>query len=177
MSGMKLSAFWMANFVYDYLLYLVVAIVSAGLCKGFSIDSLSSGEAYTGVWLLFIFYGLAYIPFTYIFAFVFKDYGNAQSGYYFLTFLIGGLLPVLTFILRIISKGSNPVGRGLAWVLRLYPAFSFGEGLNNIGSVAMYSIMENNGYNLSPLSGEIGLAPIIYLVVEFVIYFILLFAV
>jgi len=33
-SGMKLSAYWTANFVYDYVLYLIVAIVSVGIISG-----------------------------------------------------------------------------------------------------------------------------------------------
>jgi uncharacterized protein YjeT (DUF2065 family) len=36
------------------------------------------------------------------------------------------MLPILTFILRIIGPSSSAVGRGIAWVLRLYPSFAFG---------------------------------------------------
>jgi hypothetical protein len=105
---------------------MIVAIVAVGICKGLSITSLTNGDAFAGTCLLFLFYGLAYISFTYIFAFVFKDYGNAQAGYYFLTFIIGGMFPILTFLLRMLGAGSNPIGRGLAWIFRIYPAFAFG---------------------------------------------------
>jgi hypothetical protein len=71
-------------------------------------------------------------------AFIFKDYGNAQAGYYFLTFIVGGMIPILTFLLRFLGSGSNPVGRGLAWIFRIYPAFAFGEGLLNMGSGSLY---------------------------------------
>jgi ATP-binding cassette subfamily A (ABC1) protein 3 len=138
---MKLSAYWSANFVYDYILYLILALITLGLCSALSISAFTSGNAYGGTWLLFIFYGLAYIPFTYILAFAFKDYGNAQAGYYFLTFVAGGMIPILTFLLRILAVDSNPIGRGLAWLFRIYPAFSFGEGLLNIGSVSLYGII------------------------------------
>jgi len=140
-SGMKLSAYWTANFVYDYILYLIVAVISVALCSALGISSFTSGNAFAGVWLLFIFYGLAYISFTYILAFAFKDYGNAQAGFYFLTFIVGGMLPILTFLLRILGARSNPIGRGLAWFLRIYPAFSFGEGMLNIGSVSLYGMV------------------------------------
>lgn len=69
---MKLSAYWFANFIYDYLLYLVVALPSAALCKALNITALVTGTAETGTWLLFVSYGLAYIPFTYIMAFAYK---------------------------------------------------------------------------------------------------------
>jgi ATP-binding cassette subfamily A (ABC1) protein 3 len=125
-SGMKLSAYWFANFVYDYALYVAVAVPSALLCSAMKISSLSTGSAYTATWLLFCSYGLAYIPFTYIIAFLYKEYGSAQSYYFFLTFLIGGMFPVITFVLRIISTGSNQIGRYISWAFRVYPAYAFG---------------------------------------------------
>ncbi len=137
---MSIAAYWTANFVYDFILYLIVAIVTIGIAKGMEISSLTEGSAFGATWLLFIFYGLSYIPFTYLIAFLFKDYGNAQAAYYFLTFVLGGMLPILTFLLRILGSGSNPIGRGLAWLLRLYPSFAFGEGLLNLGNVSFYGI-------------------------------------
>lgn len=137
-SGMKLSAYWLANFVYDFTLYLVVAVVAVGLCSALNITSFTTGTAYPALWMLFIFYGSAYISFTYIFSFLFKDYGNAQAGFYFLTFIVGGMIPILTFLLRILGTSSNSIGRGIAWLFRIYPAFSFGEGLLNIGSISIY---------------------------------------
>jgi hypothetical protein len=123
---MKISAYWLANFVYDFLLYLIVAIIAIILIVVLKITAFNSGDALVGTILLFLFYGLAYIPLTYIVAYLFTDYGSAQAGYYFLTFVIGGMLPILTFILRIIGPSSGTIGRGIAWALRIYPAFSFG---------------------------------------------------
>jgi len=172
---MRISAYWISNFIYDFLLYLIVAIVAVGISKALSITAFTNGSAFAATCLLFLFYGLSYISFTYIFAFLFKDYGNAQAGFYFLTFIVGGMLPILTFLLRFLSASSNPIGRGIAWVLRIYPAFAFGEGLLNLGSGTLYGTYENNNRPLDPLALEMALAPIIYLVVETFLYFGLLF--
>lgn len=137
MSGMRLSAYWIANFVYDYILYAILAIFAVVLCILLSVSSLT-GDSLGATWALFMLYGLAYIPFTYIVAYLFKDYGNAQAGFYFFTFVTGGLLPILTFVLRILGTGTSSVGRGIAWVLRILPSFSFGEGLINLGSKSLY---------------------------------------
>lgn len=104
---MKISAYWFANFVYDYLLYLIVALPAAALCKALNITSLATGNAYLATWLLFAGFGLAYIPFTYIIAFMYNEYGSAQSYYFFFTFLVGGMLPIITLVLRIISTSSS----------------------------------------------------------------------
>lgn len=174
---MRISSYWISNFVFDYALYLVVAVVAVGLCKALDITSLTTDTAYTATWLLFIFYGLAYITVTYIFAFLFKDYGNAQAGYFFLTFVAGGMLPILTFLLRFLSTSANPYGRGIAWVLRLHPAFAFGEGLINMGSLTGYGTIENNGVKMKPFDTEITTAPIIYLAVGSAFYMALLFVI
>jgi len=49
------------------------------------------------------------------------------------------MFPILTLLLRILGTGSSAAGRGIAWIFRIYPAFAFGEGLINIGSVNFYS--------------------------------------
>jgi len=123
---MSITAYWIANFVYDFLLFIFISFITILIAKGLTITSLTDGNAYAATWMLFIFYGLSYIPLTYILAFIYKDYGNAQAAYYFITFVAGGLLPLLTFLLRILGSGSNTVGRGIAWVLRAFPPFAFG---------------------------------------------------
>lgn len=87
------------------------------------------------------------------------------------------MLPVLTLVLRIISTSSSRIGRYIGWALRSYPAFAFGEGIINLGSVNMYSQTENDGNPIDPFSLEVTLAPIIYLFGEFLLYMALLFIV
>jgi len=101
---------------------------------------LITGSAFTGTCLLFLFYGLANIPLTYILGYIFRDYGNAQGAIYFFNFVAGGIIPIIILVLRWIDKESNKIGRGLAWPLRIIPSFSFGEGLINLGSITLLAI-------------------------------------
>jgi hypothetical protein len=125
-SGMSITAYWTANFVYDYFLYIVVAFITIGVVNALGVSSLIVGNAFQATWMLFIFYGFSYIIWTYIIAFYYKNYGNAEATYFFVTIISGGLLPLFTFILRYLGASSDPYGRGIAWALRLYPAFAFG---------------------------------------------------
>ena len=176
-SGMSINAYWASNLVYDFIIYMIVAILAIVIAKVLEVGSLTDGDAFGALWLLFIFYGLSYISFTYIVGFYYRDYGTAQASYYFITLVVGGLLPILTLLLRIISDSSNGVGRGLAWILRLHPAFCFGEGLINIGSRNLYGIRENNSVALSVFHLEVALAPILFLVVGSLLFFLLLLAI
>ena len=130
-SGMNIGSYWIGNFLYDYLLYAVVAGISLGVCAGLNIEALIEDEAINATAALFFLYGLANIPLTYIFGYLFKDYGNAQAAVYFFNFVSGGIVSLVIYILRWISNeddavSSGDIGRGLAWVLRCIPAFAFG---------------------------------------------------
>jgi ATP-binding cassette subfamily A (ABC1) protein 3 len=123
---MKLSAYWIGNFIYDYLLYAFIAIFAVILIYILDVDAFKSGDAINASWILFMLYGLAYIPFTYICSYVFRDYGSAQASFYFFTFICGGMLPIVTLVLRFIDTDTNSIGRGLAWFLRIFPCYAFG---------------------------------------------------
>jgi ATP-binding cassette, subfamily A (ABC1), member 3 len=75
---------------------------------------------------LFLVYGLAYIPFSYIASFVFKDYGNAQAVFYFFTFVIGGLVSTVILVLRMLGGQISVVGGYIGWALRIFPSYCFG---------------------------------------------------
>jgi hypothetical protein len=96
---MNIISYWLGNYIYDFILYLIVAIFSVGMCQALKIDSLI-GEAYGATCLLFLFYGLANIPLTYILGYLFKDYGNAQGAIYFFNFVTGGILTIIILVLR-----------------------------------------------------------------------------
>jgi ATP-binding cassette subfamily A (ABC1) protein 3 len=125
-SGMNIYAYWIGNFIYDYVLYLILAGFSLLMCKLLEAKAFITGDAYGVVILAFILYGLAYIPLTYIFAYLFKDYGNAQAGFYFLTFVLGGLLSLVVFLLRFLGGNAGKIGLGISWVFRIIPSYSFG---------------------------------------------------
>ena len=67
-SGMNIKAYWLANFIFDFLLYMIVACLAIGVAMVLKIATLT-GDALGATWALFILYGLSYLPFTYIVAF------------------------------------------------------------------------------------------------------------
>lgn len=124
-SGMNILAYWFGNFIFDYILYLVLAVFSFLMCLALDVDAFI-GDAFGVTVCVFIIYGLAYIPLTYIIAYFFKDYGNAQAGYYFFTFVVGGLLSIIVLVLRFLGGDANTVGLVLSWIFRLIPSYCFG---------------------------------------------------
>ena len=97
---MNIASYWIGNFIYDYILFLVIAVFALGMCHALKISALIETDAFAAACLLFILYGLSNIPLTYILGYLFKDYGNAQGAVYFFNFVCGGLLTLIILVLR-----------------------------------------------------------------------------
>jgi len=104
-------------------------------------------EPFASVLILLFLFGFANIPLTYLLSYLFVGYGNAQAIIYFFNFISGGGFSILILLLRWISPSSNSVARGFAWLLRIIPAYSFSEGLMNIGSIDLLSQVESGRYH------------------------------
>jgi hypothetical protein len=122
---MNIYSYWFGNYVYDYFLYLILAAFSVAMCYILNAE-VFIGQAFGVTIVAFGLYGLAYIPLTYILAYIFKDYGNAQAGYYFFTFVSGGLITIIILVLRFLGSTGGMVGQYLSWIFRVIPAYSFG---------------------------------------------------
>lgn len=86
-SGMRLSAYWVSNFVFDFIKIEITVIVTIIVLKGFSTGLNSSLIAYA----LFPF---AVVPFTYCMSFLFTVDSAAQTFTMFFNFIIMLLLSV-----------------------------------------------------------------------------------
>ncbi len=97
---MNIASYWIGTYIYAFILYLSVAIFSVVMCQILKISALITDDAFAATCLLFLFYGLANIPLTYILGYIFKDYGNAQGAIYFFNFVSGGLVTLIILVLR-----------------------------------------------------------------------------
>ena len=182
---MNIASYWFGNYIFDFFLYMLVAAITIGISVALDIEALIEEKALDATALLFVFFGLANIPFTYILSYLFKDSGNAQAAIYFFNFVVAGIVPLIIAIFRLISNEddevpSGDVVRGLAWFLRFLPGFSFGEGLLNLGNRETLSIIENADKPFDEIEydvfhPEIALAPVLYLVGGIFLYFGILF--
>jgi len=89
---------------------------------------------------LFLFYGWAIIPFSYLFGFLFVSFGNAQVMSFFVHFILGGIFPLLMFILNVIQS-TRDAAKALVWIFRLVPSFAFGNGVVRLGNLSFLAIL------------------------------------
>ena len=92
---MSLSGYWTSNMIFDILL----AYVPIGLIIMLTIIF---DRNLHELWVLFMLYPLAIVPYTYVWSFVFTSEINSQIFTMILHFISGGLLAVIVYVLQII---------------------------------------------------------------------------
>lgn len=125
-SGVSIISYWFSNLFLDLIKHLVPATFCTLMIYAFNISVFKDSEVIGAVACLFYLYGWAVIPFTYVLGFVFKKYGNAQVSSFFLHYLVGSILPLVTYILRIFDS-TRTIGQVLQWVFRMIPSYCFGK--------------------------------------------------
>ena len=89
------------------------------------------GENTGGVFLAIVLYGLAVIPFNYLFSFFFTESTSAQNSMLLFYIFAGALLLIATIVLSIIES-TKDIAYHIKFVCRLIPSYCFGECIANI---------------------------------------------
>ncbi|CAD8172616.1 unnamed protein product [Paramecium pentaurelia] len=175
-SGVSVKAYWFSNWLMDLGKHVIPAVVCCLLILAFDITALIEGENYGFSWLIFFLYGWAIIPFCYFFSFAFKQQGNAMLLSFFIHLLVGSIISLIIYILRLISS-TRDVATILQWIFRLIPSFSFAYGILNACSKDIYMIMEGwtemkSTYDMEVSGGDVLMLAIMgafYLICIFII--------
>ncbi|KAL4490757.1 hypothetical protein ABPG72_021811 [Tetrahymena utriculariae] len=175
-SGVSLYTYWFSNYFVDFIKHIIPAVFSILMILAYDISSFTESSCFGAISFMMFLYGWSIIPFSYFTGFVFGDYGNAQVSAFFINFLFGGIMPMIVFILRIIDS-TKSVGKVLGWILRIVPSFSFGYGIMNIGNRNLYALQNDQKELDSPFSINIAGADIIFLIIEGIFYYLLVFLV
>ena len=176
-SGAGLFSYWTSNLFVDWVKVLIPTIFSVLMCKAFNISAFLEDDCYGAIWVIFIFFGFSIITFTYLTSFMFKDYGSAQTVSFILNFLLGGVAPLIFFILRLLDDKTKQITLGIAMILRLFPSFAFGFGILNVSERALYASNAGEKTIRGAFDMEIAGYDVFYLIILSFVYFILVFVV
>lgn len=119
-SGISLSAYWLANFIFELVKYFSTGAVCLGLMSAYS-------QCTSEMWLIYLIYGLSMVPFTYLFTFIFEIEAAAQNFIILMNFLFGALGGTIIFLIRTIDSTVN-YAKAIAAIMRIVPAFSLSYG-------------------------------------------------
>jgi len=128
LSGVSMFSYWFSAFLWDFLIYCITSVSLIIVLFIWNVSSFTSFEAVMATALLFLLFGLAIIPWTYLLSFLFKNEGSGQNMILFINVILGAVL-VLIFLVTQIVDSIQSAADYIVWSLRIFPGFSFGHGL------------------------------------------------
>ncbi|KAG6615655.1 ABC transporter A family member 1 [Phytophthora cinnamomi] len=174
-SGVSLPAFWLSNYIWDFVMYIFPCVCALVLIVLFKISALTGQDCdsctsatFPAVVLLFVLFGLAICPFTYCLSFMFKEHASAQTYTIVLNFMIGVVLMIVSFILDTVNS-TEDVNSVLKFLWRFSPLFDLGNGLLSMVTNDIDTIQYSES-KTSPFSGDVIGYELLYLAFSAVLY-------
>ncbi|XP_042678296.1 glucosylceramide transporter ABCA12 [Centrocercus urophasianus] len=134
-SGIGMTSYWVTNFVYDLVLFMIPIGLSIGVISSFQIPAFCNNNNLLAVFLLLLLFGYATFSWMYLLAGVFKETGMAFIVYVCVN-LFFGINTIIThsvvFLLsqeKATDQGLRDLAENLRHAFLLFPQFCFGYGL------------------------------------------------
>uniref|UniRef100_A0A674JFQ8 ABC transporter domain-containing protein n=1 Tax=Terrapene triunguis TaxID=2587831 RepID=A0A674JFQ8_9SAUR len=133
-SGLGYKTYWLANFLYDMLFYLVPVGLCISVIAAFQLSAFTFRENLAATALLLILFGYATLPWMYLMSRFFSSSDIAFISYISLNFVFGlctMLVTLLPHLLATVSKAQNlqNIYNILKWAFIVFPPFCLGQGL------------------------------------------------
>ncbi|DBA00014.1 TPA: hypothetical protein N0F65_002017 [Lagenidium giganteum] len=183
LSGVSLPAFWVAHWVFDYVLYLVPMTIALLLLRGSGIStSLSHSQSVevcpgctqdvrSAVSTLFLLFGGAVMSWTYLLSHVLNDPNACLLYTIMINFFVGLLLLLVSYSLNTVTS-TRPLNASLIYIWRLSPLFCLGQGLLQIIIADIEALYGLSDLPRSAYDAQIAGNELAYLAAEIPIYFI-----
>ena len=171
-SGVNIYAYWLTNFIIDYVKYLIPALVAFALLFIFRVDFYTDGLKSLMSLLLLLFFGYAMIAFVYVLSFAFRTPSSGQITIFIISFFAAFVLVILIFSLKLIESTRDIARNYLEWIFRLFPFFSFPNGFFNMANDRLYKIAYLWEDDPGPFSSRISLWDLIFLILVGTLLFI-----
>lgn len=177
-AGVHASAYWISTFIWDFLNYQIPMWITVMLMFGFDVNTLTTtrSDVLSGVIAIMLLYGSASAGFAYCVSYGFKSPAICSIVIILSGFLIGMGGPMTIFVLRLIGNDLESPKKNLldaadilAWCLRWFPSFCFGQGLFSAINVEIYRFFEQDP-NLSVWHKSVLLYDVIALGVQTIVY-------
>eukprot|EP00924_Labyrinthula_sp_SR-Ha-C_P011713 maker-scaffold_17-snap-gene-6.71-mRNA-1 protein AED:0.02 eAED:0.02 QI:0/0.33/0.25/1/0.66/0.5/4/146/1967 len=176
-SGTNIGIYWLASYAFDLIVYHVPFFLALVLIQLFNIESFTENGAFGVVAIVFLGYGWAVIPFSYLVSHFFKEHTNALIGIIIINCLTGVILMVSSFAMDQIPD-TQEVNSSLKKFYRIFPGFCLGDSLLQIAKTnLLLGILDSSDGVPGLYDFDVTGANITYLFVEGVVFFFLVIVV
>ncbi|KAL9700792.1 hypothetical protein quinque_004233 [Culex quinquefasciatus] len=137
-SGTNAALYWTVAFGWDLLLFGVVSLVYVITLAAFQEAGWSTFSELGRVYLLFVFFGVGFLPLIYLSSFVFSSPGTA----YALVMLFKVVTGAVFFGVVVIWKAvDSDVGVMIEWIFMLFPSFALTHALSQMSQLASIKLL------------------------------------
>lgn len=155
-SGINVLMYWLTAFLWDYLLFIIIALLMTITIGVFQEDGYSTLEELGRIYFVFIMFGFAVLPFIYIAAFFFDAPASGFTKMSIIFIFLGVAMYTVVFSMRFDGFDLKHVADTLTWIFLAVPHFALSNAMSNINVVNVLtdvckrqcSIMGDCGSNL-----------------------------
>ncbi|CBZ23971.1 putative ABC transporter [Leishmania mexicana MHOM/GT/2001/U1103] len=141
LSGANVVAYWLSSFVFDFATYLLTQILAFIIFLIFNRTEFIGKDNAGAAVVLFFFFGLTSIPFSYFLSVFFRSSFTAQSVVFCINFTFGFLWVTLE---SMIAEHALRFAEVVTSILRIIPAVSFGESMFVLSGSQLANLMFPN---------------------------------
>ncbi|XP_055535484.1 phospholipid-transporting ATPase ABCA3-like [Wyeomyia smithii] len=134
-SGTNILLFWGVAFLWDFVTFIVTSLVYIATLAAFQEEGWSSFAELGRVFLLLLFFGIGFLPTTYISSFLFNTPATGFVIVMLLNIAAGSIFFTAVVLLKFPSFELEHVASGLEWFFMLFPNFALTHGMNNINQI------------------------------------------
>ncbi|XP_055623836.1 phospholipid-transporting ATPase ABCA3-like [Toxorhynchites rutilus septentrionalis] len=135
-SGTNIALFWGVAFVWDYLMFMVTCLVYIATLAAFQEDGWSTFTELGKAFVLLMMFGIAFLPTTYLFSFLFKAPASGFVIVMLINIASGSIFFTVVMLLQFPGIDLKHIGDALEWVFLFFPNFVLTHGLNNMNQIA-----------------------------------------
>uniref|UniRef100_A0A182K217 ABC transporter domain-containing protein n=1 Tax=Anopheles christyi TaxID=43041 RepID=A0A182K217_9DIPT len=131
-SGVNAVTFWGVSFLWDFGVYCVAMALYIATLAAFGEEGWSTPQELGRVAFVFVFFGLAIIPFTYLGAYCFEVPSTGFIKMLIFNIFTGTVMFTAVFLLKVKDFDLAHVADTMEWFYMVFPLFALSHSLNNI---------------------------------------------
>uniref|UniRef100_A0A6E8VSN7 ABC transporter domain-containing protein n=1 Tax=Anopheles coluzzii TaxID=1518534 RepID=A0A6E8VSN7_ANOCL len=136
-SGVNAITFWAVSFLWDFGVYCVAMALYLGTLAAFGEEGWSTPQELGRVAFVFVCFGLAIIPFTYLGAYCFEVPSTGFIKMLIFNIFTGTVAFTAVFLLKVKDFDLAHVAETMEWFYLAFPLFALSHSLNNINVMQM----------------------------------------
>lgn len=128
-AGVRPIIFWAANYIVDFVIYLIPCLLILVVLHLYQIEEFITFKMTLNLLILFVVFGLAMIPWMYLWSFAFHEPSNGFIRIAILN-VFSGMIPMIVHIILTVAEFNlGTIANVVNDYFLVFPTYAFGNGM------------------------------------------------